>query len=102
MILSTPIAQGKVLEMFDAEQLKEIAEHGCESGCAPGFIYYYETSAFFDRHQDEIEEFLYEVIGEDYLTRAASKTESMKSLKNLLCWQFVEMVCFFEVDKLAA
>ena len=95
MLLTTPIAQRKILEMFDEEQLKEIAEHGCESGCAPGFIYYYETSEFFDRHQDEIEEFLYEVIGEDYLTILSKKATDMKTLKNLMCWRFVDMVAFF-------
>ena len=95
MLLTTPIAQRKILEMFDEEQLKDIAEHGCESGCAPGFIYYYETSEFFDRHQDEIEEFLYEVIGEDYLTILSKKATDMKTLKNLMCWRFVDMVAFF-------
>ena len=92
MLLTTPIAQRKILEMFDEDQLKDIAEHGCESGCAPGFIYYYETSAFFDRHQDEIEEFWYEVIGEDYLTVLSKQATDMKTLKNIMCWAFGEMV----------
>jgi len=98
MLLTTPIAQRKILEMFDENELRDIAEHGCESGCAPGFIYYYETSEFFDRHQDEIEEFLYEVIGEDYLTILSKKATDMKTLKNLMCWRFVDMVAFFKVN----
>ena len=98
MLLTTPIAQNKILEMFDEQELKDIAEHGCESGCASGFIYYYETSAFFDRHQDEIEEFLYEVIGEDYLIILSEKATDMKTLKNLMCWRFVDMVAFFYVN----
>jgi D-lyxose ketol-isomerase len=92
MLLTTPIAQRKILEMFDEEQLKDIAEYGCESGCASGFIYYHETSAFFDRHNEEIEEYLENVFGEDYLTNFASRATSMKTLKNLMCWAFVEMV----------
>lgn len=92
MLLATPIAQRKILEMFDEQELKEIAEHGCESGCASGFIYYYETSAFFDRHNEEIEEYLEDILGESYLSDFASRSTSMKTLKNLMCWAFVEMV----------
>jgi hypothetical protein len=92
MLLTTPIAQRKIIEMFDENELKDIAEHGCESGCASGFIYYYETSAFFDRHGEEIEEYLEDMLGESYLADFASRSTSLKTLKNLMCWAFVEMV----------
>ena len=33
--------------------IKDIANHGCQGG-VPGIIYYHETVAFYDEHQEEI------------------------------------------------
>ena len=92
MLLSTPIAQKKILKSFTEDELKDIATHGCASGCASGFIYYYETTAFFDVHHEEIEEFLEDMLGEDYLVTFAKQSQNMKTLKNIMVWAFVEMV----------
>jgi len=39
----------------DIETLREIVEHGCQSGVAHQHIYYSDTVKFFDTYQDEIE-----------------------------------------------
>tara|TARA_Y100000748_G_scaffold56576_1_gene45009 strand:- start:424 stop:723 length:300 start_codon:yes stop_codon:yes gene_type:complete len=92
MLTLSNIAQNKILEQFTEDELRDIAEYGCESGCASGFIYYYETSAFFDRHGEEIEDYMEQMLGETYLADFASRSDSMKHLKNALVWAFVEMV----------
>jgi hypothetical protein len=45
---------------YEAEELKDIAEHGCAS-CAPGgMIYYYETTDLYLNHKDALHEILNE------------------------------------------
>lgn len=41
-------------ETYAADELEDIATHGCESGCAGGMIYYSETIALFDKYRDEL------------------------------------------------
>ena len=51
-----------------AETLRQVAEHGCQSGCCTPFIYYADTWRFFrkyrdllrDRLRDQVEEGLFE------------------------------------------
>ena len=43
-----------VLQQYDPDQLRDIAEHGC-ANCAPnGLTYYGETCAFYDEHEHEL------------------------------------------------
>ena len=44
----------------DLDEVKDVANHGCGGGVS-GFIYYYETSKFFDDYEDEIEEILFDL-----------------------------------------
>jgi len=41
-------------DTYEAEELQDIASHGCASGCAGGMIYYSETIALFDKHRDDL------------------------------------------------
>ena len=51
----------------DIEECKDIQEHGCAS-CAPyGFIYYHETRKFFDEYEEEIEQELEYMFGDDWM-----------------------------------
>ena len=47
---------------YTDDELKEIAEHGCESGCANTLIYYRDTSNVYAKYADDI----HAVIG-DYM-----------------------------------
>jgi hypothetical protein len=42
-----------LLASTDADEIKDVANYGCAGG-VNGFIYYSETSKFFDEHEDEI------------------------------------------------
>lgn len=88
----TSIAVSKVLEGMDEDTLKDITEYGCVSGCAPGFVYYHETSAFFDLHSEGIEDYLYELLGEEWMIGFAQKNNTIKGFKNAIVWAFVECV----------
>jgi hypothetical protein len=41
-------------ETYSHNEMAEIAQHGCESGCACGMIYYYETIKLFDKYRDDL------------------------------------------------
>lgn len=41
-------------DTYDREELREIADYGCESGVAGGMIYYSETCALYDKHAEEL------------------------------------------------
>ena len=48
---------------YDKKQpLKELAEHGCQSGIVGGLIYYADTAAFYKKHRGEINEMLKEAM----------------------------------------
>lgn len=50
----------------DAESLlSDIVSHGCESGMVNHLIYYKDTKAYFEEHEEEIKDFVSEVYGFD-------------------------------------
>ena len=81
-----------ILDSYDLEQLKDIAEHGCVSGCAREHIYYTETSAFFDKFEDEIEEYMLDNFGDDFMITSAQGCQSITDMKNKIVWTFIELV----------
>ena len=78
----------------DITEVKDVADHGCEGGVS-GFIYYSETSKFFDEYQEEIEEELNEIYGDDYLKQIlnTNSIDSVRTLKNNMVWQAVSSYC---------
>jgi hypothetical protein len=91
-------AREVILSTYDTEILKDIAEHGCQSGCAREHIYYHETEHFYDQHQDEIESYFWEIYGDEYLEHFAKDCASMQRLKNNLTWAFIEAVAQEAID----
>ena len=79
-----------ILKSYDYETLKDIAEHGCASGCAHDHITYAETSAFYDEHEDEINAYAEDCFGDEFLAIFAK--DSVLSLINNIVWWFVESV----------
>mgnify|MGYP003154658899 FL=1 len=78
----------------DIEEIKDVADHGCEGGVS-GFIYYYETRKFFDEYQEEIEQELEELYGDDYLKQIlnTSPIQNVTQLKNHMVWAVVSLYC---------
>lgn len=52
------------MKSYDLQELAEITQHGCASGCASGLIYYKDTCAFYDQFSDELHTKLGEWIDE--------------------------------------
>ena len=78
----------------DIEEIKDVADHGCEGGVS-GFIYYSETRKFFDEYQEEIEQELEELYGDDYLKQIlnTSSIQDVTQLKNYMVWCVVSSYC---------
>ena len=79
-----------ILKSYDLETLRDIAEHGCASGCASEHIYYSETSQFYELHEDEINDYARDCFGDEFLSVFAK--DDILSLINNLVWFFVESI----------
>ena len=74
----------------DADEIKDVATYGCEGGVS-GFIYYSETSKFFDEYEDEIYDYLNDC---DYSMKDfVTSGSTISTLKNDLVWCVVELWC---------
>ena len=100
----SPIMTHSILGLeFDIDELNDIATHGCSGGVS-GLIYYSETTALFDEHDDEIQDYLsdwcYEVTGgtQSSFSYFAPDAEDITQLKQKLVWAYVELKASDYVD----
>jgi hypothetical protein len=91
-----------LLETQERSTIKDTAEHGCSGGTISELIYYADTSAFYEKYQDEIWRRLGDMaddLGEDSILHLISTFTGVKDvgsplqLKNLLAWWAAEEVC---------
>ena len=82
-------------EKADLFSIKEVAEHGCSGGLIPSLIYYVNTVKFYEEHEKEIWDQLYQEandMGNECILKhisqfnGAKDVGSMTQLKNLLAW----------------
>ncbi len=91
-----------ILENYEIDNIKDIADHGCATGCAGTLIYYNHTTAFHDIHEQEIWDLVFESAENEGITslefiaslQGQQHVGSMEQLKNLLVWFAVEQRCF--------
>ena len=74
----------------DIDEIKDVARYGCASGVS-GFIYYHETLAFYDEHEDEILDYLSDC--DISIKDVCEDDDDITQLKNRLVWCVVEMWC---------
>ena len=74
----------------DADEIKDVAEHGCIGGVS-GFIYYSETEKFFDEYEDEIYDYLNDCGFS--MKNFVDTGSTISTLKNDLVWCVVELWC---------
>lgn len=86
-----------ILDTYDKEDLINIAEHGCVSGCASSHIYYTETSAFYDKYEEEVNDYLREIFGDNFMFEIVSDCHDLTDMKNKLTWCFIELVAQDEI-----
>ena len=87
----------KILATYDKDQLKEIADHGCQSGVCSQHIYYGDTTRFYDQYEDEIVSYIESNCdqGNEFLVYLFEKADAdLTYYKNDVCWAFIEMVAF--------
>ena len=78
----------------DITEVKDVANHGCGGG-VNGFIYYYETRKFFNEYEEEIEEVLCDMLGDDWMAQcvASQSVCDTVTFKNHCVWVIVESYC---------
>jgi hypothetical protein len=74
----------------DHSEIRDVAYYGCAGGVS-GFIYYRETTAFYDEHESEILDFLNDC--DMSIKNFCTDDDDMTTLKNKMVWATVEMWC---------
>ena len=91
-----------VVANLEESAIAEVTRHGCEGGAASALIYYTDTCAFYEQHEDEIWDRLYQMasdMGEASILHLISSFNGAKGaltatgFKNLLAWWACEEVC---------
>ena len=91
-----------VKEMYNIEELKEIADHGCQSGVCSQHIYYGDTVQFYDTYETEIVPYLIDNYDVEFLVDLFKESllgGDLTIYKNNVCWAFIESVAFVAVDE---
>ena len=89
-----------VKELYTLEELKEIADHGCQSGVCSQHIYYGHTVSFYDTYEEDILDYFEFNYGNEFLVEMFKEAgASIDIYKNNLCWAFIESVAFVAVDE---
>ena len=82
-----------ILDTYDKSEREEIAEHGCASGCAHSHIYYQQTWEYFLQFEDQIEDYFYDLLGDNWMYDLSRTDNSVRGLVNTIVWSFIESVC---------
>ena len=78
---------------YDMATLREIAEHGCESGIAHDHIYYQQTWDFFLTYEDDIEDYFHAMLGDEWMSVfGCMGSTSVREYVNNLVWSYVECI----------
>ena len=89
-----------IKDSYDLDTLREIVEHGCQSGVANQHIYYTETVSFFDKYEDEIYEYIADTLGGEFHEELwSSNTCNITGYKNDTVWTYVELVAQQLIDE---
>ena len=93
-------ATEKVLSIYTIDELKEIADHGCQSGVCSQHIYYGDTIKFYETFENDILETIRDAYDTEFLIDLFKDADaSLTIYKNNVTWAFIEMVAFDAVDE---
>jgi hypothetical protein len=92
-----------IRDNYNIEELNDIVNHGCASGCAGTMIYYSDTTDLYDQFADELHEmiaFEVENFGEvpGFITEAL-RSGSVAIFKNAVVWFVAETYAFRLVNE---
>ena len=83
----------------DNDEIRDISTYGISGGFS-GFIYTTEINAFYNEFEDEIEEYMYDMMGDGWLVDIANRSSNMQDMINTLVWTVVESWCHSKVDEM--
>ena len=88
-----------IKEIYTLEDLKEIADHGCQSAVCSQHIYYGHTVQFYDTFETDILDELTLNYGTDFLVDMFRDADAdLTHYKNAVCWAFIELVAMEAVQ----
>jgi len=89
-----------LLDTQEKETIEDVVQHGCSGGTISELIYYVDTSAFYQKYQDEIWDKLEDTradMGLDSILKLIASFDghvgSDLQLQNLLAWWATEITC---------
>ena len=86
---------------YTIEELNDIVEHGCISGCASNHLYYSDTVSFYDEYSEEISDYIRDAIGSEFLTETFDNNEgNLTGYKNDIVWTFIELYAMELIDNI--
>tara|TARA_Y100001970_G_scaffold29170_1_gene36007 strand:+ start:1004 stop:1342 length:339 start_codon:yes stop_codon:yes gene_type:complete len=90
-----------IKDSYTIEELNDIVEHGCASGCAHQHIYYSDNVSFYDNYSDDIVEYITDAIGSEFLTQTFDNNEgNLTGYKNDIVWTFIELYAMELIDNI--
>ena len=76
----------------DVNYVKDVAEHGCDSGSCANLVYYKDTHKFYNDNAEEIDELVETLADEmDYNISENMKRLGQTDLRNFLAWLAYEV-----------
>ena len=88
-----------VKDIYSLEDLKEIADHGCQSGVCSQHIYYGDTVQFYETFEDNILDELTLNYGTEFLIDLFRDADADLTIyKNNVTWAFIETVAMEAVQ----
>lgn len=81
----------------DVDEMRDIAKYGCIGG-VNGFIHSSELAAFYDQHEEEIEDILEDLDIEPNDLVSDPECWSMQELKERAVWVAVENYCYQKTE----
>ena len=92
--------QETLLSRFDdKDEVQDIVDHGIMSGYH-GFIYTHELNEFFHEFEDDIENYFWELFGDNWISEFSHGITSLDELRSKLVWGYVEMWCQDRLEEL--
>ena len=90
-----------IKNQYTIDELNDIVEHGCASGCAHQHIYYSDNVSFFDLYADDICRYIRDAIGYEFLTETFDNNEGfIDGYKNDIVWTFIELYAMELIDNI--
>jgi len=104
MTVALPVTHIILGEEFDTDELRDIAEHGANTG-VHGFTYSSDLHEMFDKYEDQIMEDLDEYCDDNFAQSAGAyiaeqltfddKSWTLQQFKEYACWMYLEMRAWF-------